>query len=214
MSRWSPDGGTVVGSGSYSSFNRTVTFNPSTDLTSSTTYTVTVNATSSSGVPMAAPATWSFTTAAQTFSLYTTSRFPSATVTTTTPTTVGVQFSSSRAGRVTAIRYYAGSTNTGRTVKLWNADGTVAGTATTNQTGTGWRTATFSTPVAITAGTTYTASYYAPVGRWSTTTGGYNAAYTATPLSVPASGGRTGDGDVFPTTASTTNFWVDVLVQI
>ena len=76
-----------------------------------------------------------------------------------------------RAGSVTAVRYYASSVNTGRTVKLWAPDGSQVGTATTTQTGTGWRTATFSTPVAIAAGTTYTASYYAPVGRWATSTG-------------------------------------------
>ena len=118
------------------------------------------------------------------------------------------------AGRLTAIRYYASSVNTGRTVKLWAADGSVLGTATTTTTSTGWRTATFSTPVAITAGTTYTASYYAPVGRWSTTTGSYVSAFTSGPLTVPASGGVSSAGDVRPTTVSTTNYWVDVVISI
>ena len=88
------------------------------------------------------------------------------------------------------------------------------GTATTTQTGTGWRTATFATPVAVTAGTTYTASYHAPVGRWSTTSVSYSGAYTSGPLTVPANGGVTGTGDVRPTTASSTNYWVDVVVSI
>ncbi|MBB3326110.1 DUF4082 domain-containing protein [Microlunatus antarcticus] len=208
-------GAMVAGAGSYNTSTRVVTFNPTADLTSSTTYTASVGATSSTGVPMTSPATWTFTTAAQSFSLYTTTRTPSTSaVSTTTPTTVGVRFSSTRAGSVTAIRYYASSVNTGRTVKLWAADGSVLGTATTTQTTTGWRTATFSTPVAVAAGTTYTASYYAPVGRWSTTTGSYASAFTSGPLTVPASGGVTGNGDVLPTIASTTNYWVDVVVSI
>ena len=164
---------------------------------------------------MAAPKTWSFTTVAQSFSLYATTRTPATTASATTaPITVGVSFSSARAGKVTAIRYYASSLNTGRTVKLWSSTGTMVGTATTNQTTTGWRTATFATPIDITAGTTYVASVYAPVGRYSSTASGYASAYTAGPLSVPVAGGRSSAGDVFPTTATTVNLWVDVLVLI
>lgn len=214
MSLKTEDGTTVTGTTSYNSTSRTGTFTPSTALASSTGYTASVTAKNASGVAMAAPATWSFTTASQTYSLYTSANSPSATSATTTPTTVGVQFRSSRAGKVTAVRYYASSVNTGRTVKLWAPDGSLLGTATTTQTATGWRTATFSTPVAVEAGTTYTASYYAPVGRWSTTTGSYTSAFTNGPLTVPASGGVSGTGDVRPTTTSSTNYWVDVLVQI
>jgi hypothetical protein len=58
------------------------------------------------------------------------------------------------------------------------------------------------------------ASYYAPVGRYSSDTGSYSFGYTNGPLSVPASGGRTGVGNVFPNTASINNLWVDVLVSI
>ncbi|SEQ13012.1 DUF4082 domain-containing protein [Microlunatus flavus] len=210
----SASGTTVPGAVSYSATTRTATFNPTSDLTSSTSYTASVSASNTSGVPMASPVTWSFTTAAQTFSLYTTTRTPSATSTSTTTSTLGVQFSSSRDGKVTAIRYYAASTNTGKTVKLYSSSGAVLGSATTTQTGTGWRTATFATPISITAGTAYTASYYAPAGNWSTTTSGYSSAYTSGPLSVPASGARTGFGDVFPTNASSTNYWVDVLVSV
>ncbi|WP_204913053.1 DUF4082 domain-containing protein [Microlunatus spumicola] len=207
--------GTVAGSTSYNATTRTVTFNPTADLTSSTAYTVSVSASSTTGVAMASPTTWSFTTAAQAYSLYATTRTPSTSaVSTTSPTTVGVQFRSSRAGSVTSIRYYAASTNTGSTVKLWAPDGTQLATATTTQTGTGWRTATFTTPVAITAGTTYTASYYAPVGRWATTGLSYLGAYTAGPLTVPALGGVSGAGNVRPTTPSSTNYWVDVVVSV
>ena len=208
------DGTTVAGATSYNATSRVLTFNPSADLTSSTTYTASVTARSAAGVAMTSPTTWSFTTVAQAYSLYATTRTPAATSVLTTPTTVGVQFRSARAGSVTAIRYYAASTNTGGTVKLWGANGAQLATATTSQTGTGWRTATFATPVAIAAGTTYTASYYAPVGRWSTTSFSYAGAYTAGPLTVPALGGVSSNGDVRPTGASSTNYWVDVVVSI
>ncbi len=207
-------GATVNGSVAYNATTRVATFTPTAALTSSTGYTVSARASSSTGVAMPAATTWSFTTAAQTFSLYATTRTPSATSTSTTPVTVGVQFSSTRAGKVTAIRYYAASTNTGRTVKLYSSTGQVLGSATTTQTTAGWRTATFTTPVSITANTTYMASYHAPVGRYSTTTFGYFSAYTAAPLTVPSNGGRMSNGDTFPSTRSTTNFWVDVLLLV
>ena len=42
----------------------------------------------------------------------------------------------------------------------------------TGESASGWQTATFSTPVQVTAGTTYVASYYAPAGHYSVTAGG------------------------------------------
>ena len=207
-------GVTMNGSVAYNATTRVATFTPSAALTSSTGYTVSVRASSSSGVAMPAPTTWSFTTAAQTFSLYATTRTPSATSTSATPVTVGVQFSSTRAGKVTAIRYYAAATNTGRTVKLYSNTGVAMGTATTTQTNAGWRTATFTTSISISANTTYVASYFAPIGRYSTTTSGYLSSYTAAPLSVPSNGGRISNGDTFPAAGSTTNFWVDVLLLV
>ena len=215
MSLKTADGTTVSGTTSYNTTTRTGTFTPSAALVSSTGYTASVTAKNVSGVAMASPATWSFTTASQTYSLYATTRTPATSaVSSTTPITLGVRFSSSRAGKVTAVRYYANAANTGTKVKLWAADGSLLGTATTAQTTTGWRTATFSTPVAIAAGTTYTASYYAPVGRFSVTTSSYGSAFTSGPLTVPVSGGLSSTGDVRPTTGSSTNYWVDVVVSI
>jgi hypothetical protein len=207
-------GSDVAGSTTYTSATRTLRFTPTAALTSSTSYTATVSARSAAGVVMPTAYTWTFTTTAVTYSLYTTSQTPSSTVTSTAATTVGVQFSPSRAGKVTAIRYYANSANTGSTVKLWTSAGTELGTATATGSGTGWRTATFATPISVSAGTQYVASYYAPVGRYSSNTGSYISGYTNGPLSVPALGARTGVGNVFPNTASANNLWVDMLVSI
>jgi hypothetical protein len=204
----------VAGSTAYTPGTRTLKFTPTAALTSSTSYTATVSARSAAGVVMPTAYTWTFTTTAVTYSLYTTSQTPSANVSSTAATTVGVRFSPSRAGKVTAIRYFASSANTGNTVKLWTSTGTELGTATATGSGTGWRTATFATSISVSAGTQYVASYYAPVGRYSSDTGSYSFGYTNGPLSVPASGGRTGVGNVFPNTASINNLWVDVLVSI
>ena len=211
-------GATVAGSSSYDASTRTATFTPTAALTSSTAYTASVQASSSAGVPMASATTWSFTTAAQTFSLFTTTQAPTSANSANglpLPYTVGVRFTSNRAGKVTAIRYYATSANTGTTVSLWNATGTTRlATATTAGTGTGWRTATFAAPVNIAAGTTYVASYYAPAGRFAQTSGTFSSAYSSGPLTVAASGSRNVVGNSFPTGTSTANYWVDVLVSI
>ena len=119
-------GATVAGSTTYDASTRTATFTPTAALTSSTGYTASVQASSAAGVAMASATTWTFTTAAQTFSLFTTTQAPTAANSangSTLPYTVGVRFSSNRAGKVTAIRYYATSANTGTTVSLWNASG-------------------------------------------------------------------------------------------
>ena len=86
----------------------------------------------------------------------------------TGPLEVGVKFRSSAAGRITGVRFYKGATNTGTHVgHLWTGTGTLLATATfTNETATGWQEVAFSSPVTITAGTTYVASYYAPRGNY------------------------------------------------
>ena len=65
-------------------------------------------------------------------------------------------------GTITGIRFYKGSSNTGPHVAdLWSSTGTLLATATfSNETASGWQQVNFSTPVAITAGTTYVASYH------------------------------------------------------
>ena len=87
-----------------------------------------------------------------------------------------MKFRSDVAGQITGIRFYKGSGNTGTHVgHLWTTTGTMLATVTfTGETATGWQQATFATPVAITANTTYVASYYAPSGHYAAD-GGYFA---------------------------------------
>ena len=93
---------------------------------------------------------------------------------------LGVKFQASTNGTITGIRFYKGSLNTGTHVgDLWSASGTLLATATfTNETASGWQEADFSNPVAITAGTTYVASYHTNSGEYSYNANYFTAAYT------------------------------------
>jgi hypothetical protein len=86
----------------------------------------------------------------------------------TSPTEVGVKFRVDTSGQITALRFYKGSANTGTHVgHLWTTGGTQLASVTfTGETASGWQQATLSTPVPVTAGTTYIASYFAPNGRY------------------------------------------------
>ena len=83
-----------------------------------------------------------------------------------TPTTdlssyeYGLRVQFVRAGRITKIRYYRrAATSATVTCRMWNSGGTLLGTATDSTAGVGYQHATFATPIAVTAGTTYTFSY-------------------------------------------------------
>ncbi|WP_183845838.1 N,N-dimethylformamidase beta subunit family domain-containing protein, partial [Rhizobium etli] len=130
---------------------------------------------------------------------------------------LGVKFQTSVAGTVTGIRFYKGDQDTGtHTGSLWSSTGTRLATLTfTNETTSGWQTAYFTSPVSLTAGQTYTASYHTNSGRYSTTTNYFTSNVTSGPLTAPASGNgvyRYGNNSLFPTsTFQSTNYWVDVM---
>jgi hypothetical protein len=86
------------------------------------------------------------------------------------------------------------------------------------ETASGWQQVNFSSPVAVTAGTTYVASYYAPVGHYSFNSQFFSAAVTNIPLTALANGTSPngvyvyGSKSAFPTsTYNSTNYWVDVV---
>jgi hypothetical protein len=136
------------------------------------------------------------------------------------PVEVGVKFRTDRDGYITGVRFYKGSGNTGTHLgRLWSSRGEKLAEATfTQETATGWQQVNFAVPVRVAGGTTYVASYYAPVGRYS-----YNGSYFAsaprirpplTGLQNGADGGngvyRNGAG--FPnSTYQSMNYWVDVV---
>ncbi|WP_445764866.1 DUF4082 domain-containing protein [Rhizobium hidalgonense] len=130
---------------------------------------------------------------------------------------LGVKFQTSLAGTVTGIRFYKSDLDTGtHTGSLWSSTGTKLATLTfTNETASGWQTAYFTSPVSLTAGQTYTASYHTNTGHYSTSTGYFTSNVTSGPLTAPASGNgvyRYGSNSLFPTsTFQSTNYWVDVM---
>jgi len=68
--------------------------------------------------------------------------------------------------------------------------------------------------VAVTAGTTYVASYHTDTGHYALTSNGLSSAVTNGPLTALASGGvyAYGSGNAFPSlTFNASNYWVDVV---
>jgi hypothetical protein len=136
--------------------------------------------------------------------------------------TLGVKFRADSNGFISGVRFYKAAANTGTHVgALWTTTGTLLVSATfTNESSSGWQQVTFSSPIAVTANTTYIASYFAPSGHYSA-----DGSYFATsgtdnpPIHLLANGVdgpngvySYGSGLTFPiSTFNATNYWVDVL---
>ena len=205
------------GTVSLNTTNATITFTPTTGYTGAAGFTYAISdgrsGTSSASVALtvSAPGTGAV-------SLFSSSATPAATNTNdTSPVELGVKFQASSAGTVSAIKFYKGTQDTGtHTGTLWSSTGQALATATfTGESASGWQTATFSNPVTLTPGATYTASYHTNAGRYSTTANGFSSAVTNGPLTAPSSGNGVyayGSSSLFPTnTYQNTNYWVDVV---
>ena len=134
----------------------------------------------------------------------------------TSPVNLGVQFQAASSGFITGVRFYKESDNTGTHAgSLWSSTGTLLATGTfSNETASGWQELDFSSPVAVTAGTTYVASYFTSTGHYAATNGGLASAVTNGPLTALAGGGvyAYGSSNAFPSnTYNATNYWVDVV---
>src|SRR5262249_37400983 len=135
---------------------------------------------------------------------------------------VGVKFRADVPGVISGLRFYKGPANTGTHIgNLWSANGELLATATfTGESASGWQQVNFSTPLTISAGVTYVASYYAPTGGYSANSGFFAAAGVnsgqlhALANGVDGSNGlyRYGAGGGFPTNSyNANNYWVDVV---
>ena len=192
-------------------------------LTNGTTYTFSVTATSAVGT---GPASGASNPATPESSL----NCPCNIFGTQTPGTVdsgdgsavnlGMAFTTDTTGYITGARFYKAAANTGTHVgSLWSSTGTLLAQATfTNETASGWQQVSFSTPVAVTAGTTYVVSYYAPNGHYSVGANGLSSQVNAPPLyglataSAPNGNGvfLYGSAPAFPTgTYNASNYFVD-----
>lgn len=217
--------GAVAGTTTYDAATTTVTFTPDDALATSTTYTASASgATDAAGNAMTADS-WSFTTAATAdgcpCSLWPSTATPAtASASDSSAVEVGTRFRADSDGHITGLRFYKGSANTGTHVgNLWTATGTLLSSATFSaESATGWQEITLPSPVAITAGTDYVASYHAPNGGYALDGGYFTTGRSVPPLSAPASSGSTPNGvyrygaSGFPaSTYNATNYWVDVV---
>jgi len=115
---------------------------------------------------------------------------------------------------VTGVRFYKYSDNTGsHTGSLWSSTGTLLASGTfSGESASGWQQLVFTTPVAITAGTTYVVSYHTDAGHYAITSNGLASAVTNPPLTALASGGvyAYGSANLFPSNSfNASNYWVD-----
>jgi hypothetical protein len=218
-----PGNATVAGSTTLDSTGTVVTFTPAAALSAGTSYTVQVSgATNTSGTGMTAPVSYQFTTtgtSACPCTLFESDAAPvDSSANDSSAVTLGVQFTPSANGWISGLRFYKGAGNTGtHTGNLWTSGGTLLAQATfTGESGSGWQTVLFMDPVAVTAGTTYVASYYAPNGHYANDGNYFSSAVTNGPLTAPASSAGTANGlykygsDQFPTqTYQAANYWVD-----
>jgi hypothetical protein len=135
---------------------------------------------------------------------------------------VGMKFRSDINGFITGIRFYKGAGNSPPHLgNLWSANGNLlASISFANETATGWQQASLSTPLPITAGTTYVVSYHTTVGHYAADLG-YFAGSEA--VNGPLHGLRDdiaqhngvfayGPSSTFPANSSNAaNYWVDIL---
>jgi glucose/arabinose dehydrogenase/endonuclease YncB( thermonuclease family) len=134
---------------------------------------------------------------------------------------VGVKFRSDVNGYITGLRFYKGTSNTGTHVgHIWTSTGTLLAAATfADESATGWQQVDLANPVAVTAGTTYVASYHADNGGYAADQSFFGSSVDRVPLHALASVGNGGNGvyaytatGAFPTnTFNATNYWVDVV---
>ncbi len=228
-----PANGVVTSTVTYDGPSRTARLVPSSSLAASTTYRATFKGGATdptvkdlAGNRLAADETWTFTTAAGPTcpcTIWPTSAAPVNQVE-NDPSAVelGVRFRSDVNGYLTGVRFWKGAQNTGtHTGKLWTAGGTqLASAVFSGESSTGWQQVSFPAPVAVTAGTTYVASYHTASGMYAGDNGGFaSAGVDNAPLHALRDGldgpngvYAYGAASAFPSnTYQSSNYWVDVV---
>ncbi len=143
----SASGGAV----SFNSAAQTVTFTPTTGFTGAARFGYAID--DGRGGIASAFVNMTVVEQANGISLFGPNETPSQTQSTdTAQVNLGMRFVASAAGTITGIKYYKSPGDTGtHTGRLWTSTGTLLASVTfTNETASGWQTATFANPVAIT----------------------------------------------------------------
>lgn len=209
----------------YDANTTTATLTPQGPLQMGTTYTASVLAAlDTQGNAMGSPSVWQFSTPACPCSLWGTADEPTdinADRGDTSDFELGLRWRSQLNGVATAVRFFKGNAANGgaHVGHLWNTAGQLLGTATFgSETASGWQTATFTSPITITANTDYIVSYRAPQGHYAGHVGALASQDREVgPLIAPhsatgAPNGVFGPGGTFPTsTFQGTNYFVDIV---
>ena len=201
-------GNSVAGSVGFNGADTVATFTPANSLAASATYTATVSgAQNASGTAMSGPYSWSFTTARwpQCPCSIWQDGTPTGAIESNDPNaqTSGVQFQARqqrvhhRGAVLQGARRYRGAYR--ELVEFVRDAAGVAGRSAMRPR-RGWQELDFSSPVAVTAGTTYVASYFSSTGYPASTAAGLASAVTNGPLTALAGGGvyAYGSSNTFP----------------
>ncbi|HEY7633110.1 MAG TPA: DUF4082 domain-containing protein [Thermoleophilaceae bacterium] len=191
-----------------------------TGLTNSTSYTFVVTATNAAGTSPGSSPSNAVIPQATIFDFATPAIDDSGD---TTAVELGVKFTADSNGSITGIRFYKTAANTGTHIgSLWTSTGTrLAQVTFTNESASGWQTALFSSPVQVTAGTTYIASYFDPAGHYSANNAGLVNAVDNPPLHAVANSSSVNGVYAYSSTSTfpsnsynASNYWVDVMYSL
>lgn len=216
----------------YAPVAHTATLSPTATLAALTTYTVRVRGGTTapriedaSDNGLVADVVWSFTTGVLPqgpFTVFAPSSGPTgSSFNDASPIVVGMKFRADVDGVVTALRYYkAAGIGGARTGNLWATNGAMlAQQVFTGETASGWQEIALTTPVPVSAGTTYVVSCFSSSGDY-VATGNWFTAASGAGLVHGLADGTDGPNGVylyngapaFPTdTFNKGNYWVDVV---
>lgn len=128
---------------------------------------------------------------------------------------LGTRFTAVTGGQATGVRFYKAVENTGAHVgSLWTSTGSLLGRVSfSSETASGWQTASFSSPVTLTAGASYVVSYHTSVGRY-VSTEQFSGTSSSSSLTVPSSNVGVysySASSTFPTQSwHSSQYWVDL----
>ena len=126
-------------------------------------------------------------------------------------------------GVITALRYYKSTNATGtRTANLWASTGAtpLASAVFTNESASGWQEVALTTPVPVTAGSTYVVSYFSSSGDFVITPGFFTSQQAGSGLVRGLQSGTDGPNGVYAYTPTSTrpvnngngsNYYADVV---
>ena len=223
-----PGGASVAATVSYNASTNVATLTPSDPLSGAGTFVARVDTAvkSGDGISLAAPVSWTFSTAACPCQLFSVVAQPASQNLPTRdgrggtgPWTYefGVKVTVDQPMTLAAIRFWKSSAETGTHVgNVWTTSGTLLGSVTfTNESASGWQQQALTTPLSLQAGSVYIVSVNANA-FFSVSPLGLQSQVVAGPLRSVADGANGVFGSaagVFPNqTYNSTNYFVDMQV--